>query len=364
MGTLYADRVRGLDSIRGFAALAVCFYHWETIGFHPKQSDEWFRFGLLGVEVFFMISGYLILSTVARSKSIPHFMNSRIFRLYPVYIISILPSAAYVFLVHKFDQKTVLVNLTMFQSFLGYENIINPYWTLAFEINFYVLVALVVFCNRELINIFCCIWLLVSLIYHMYFPEFLAFDKSQELVRLSYIILCPQFSPFFVCGIALYRLEQGKLSFYNIFLLVFGLSITMFGRSDFAIISGPMYFFLTCLVLLLMKLVSTKKLVLERLWLDRIGKISYPLYLIHCSFAHLCALTTVHFGYSDGVGVILSAPLSIVGAVVLHKYVEQPAQHAGRIISRFLDDSYYLNADKFGSLGQKPDGESKFGEAV
>ena len=84
-----------LDGIRAVAVAAVLLYHSDIF---------WFPGGLLGVEVFFVLSGYLITSLLwtelgrARSIDIPHFWQRRARRLFPaLFVMLAVVSAVWVF---------------------------------------------------------------------------------------------------------------------------------------------------------------------------------------------------------------------------------------------------------------------------
>ena len=68
----------GLDGIRAFAVLAIAAYHLRVT-----------NGGLLGVTVFFTLSGYLITSILLRSKDKPHYFRNfyarRSIRIFPLY---------------------------------------------------------------------------------------------------------------------------------------------------------------------------------------------------------------------------------------------------------------------------------------
>ena len=83
-------RVNEIDLLRFFAALAVAFYHYAFRGYAANNLsimpypllEPIAKYGFLGVELFFMISGFVILMTAA-SGSLKGFIVSRIVRLYP-----------------------------------------------------------------------------------------------------------------------------------------------------------------------------------------------------------------------------------------------------------------------------------------
>src|SRR6478609_3380448 len=83
-------RLAWLDVLRGLAALAVVFDH---ISYYVLQHVrhiiyQWFDPGNYGVFVFFIISGYIVPASLERKGSVRTFWVSRLFRLYPLYLLA------------------------------------------------------------------------------------------------------------------------------------------------------------------------------------------------------------------------------------------------------------------------------------
>ncbi|PKH03413.1 hypothetical protein CXF72_06280 [Psychromonas sp. MB-3u-54] len=79
-----------LDFLRFFAALCVVFYHYIYWSVEPElviyfsPMSQIFQYGNLGVQLFFMISGFVICwSAVGKTRI--EFISSRFARLYPTY---------------------------------------------------------------------------------------------------------------------------------------------------------------------------------------------------------------------------------------------------------------------------------------
>src|SRR6202034_795164 len=85
------SRLALLDGLRGLAALCVVFNHF---GFFVPQHlnasiNHWVNPGDYGVFVFFLISGYIVPASLERKGSVRTFWVSRIFRLYPLYLLAV-----------------------------------------------------------------------------------------------------------------------------------------------------------------------------------------------------------------------------------------------------------------------------------
>jgi peptidoglycan/LPS O-acetylase OafA/YrhL len=143
------ERLSFLDCVRGIAALSVLLEHG---GYRLSADFRWithgiFSFGKFGVAAFFLTSGFVIPFSLERGGSLKRFWLSRVFRLYPIYWLSI----AVVLCLHllrvpyaispEFAQhlsRNTLVNLTMLQAFVGLPNAEGLYYTLAMEMGFYI----------------------------------------------------------------------------------------------------------------------------------------------------------------------------------------------------------------------------------
>jgi peptidoglycan/LPS O-acetylase OafA/YrhL len=321
-------RAIGVDALRGLAAIAVCFFHWEHFAFGTPNDQQVFRLGLLGVELFFMISGYVILMVAARETNVVRFLVARVVRLYPAYLVSVLITAAYVLYVGKYSLAAVLVNATMLQSFVAVPNITNPYWTLAFEITFYALLGSVLALRRmrsiEWISLAC---LMVGLAYRFAFPQAMSLDDQRPLEQLGFILVAPQFMPFFVAGMMLFRWRAGTLTRAGATALALALGVTLLGRGDFAQIAGATYFAAACGMAASLAWASgwasRHQVLRTAAWL---GQISYPLYLVHCTVANLALLAGSATGTPAPVSVAISVLLSVVLSWLIHARLEVPLQ--------------------------------------
>src|SRR5262245_16693709 len=79
---IQSSRLRELDALRGVAALFVMFYHFsmDRTGF-----ERYLSFGTTGVDLFFIISGFVIFMSLEKVSDSREFIINRISRLYPTY---------------------------------------------------------------------------------------------------------------------------------------------------------------------------------------------------------------------------------------------------------------------------------------
>lgn len=151
-GSKKTDQIYGLDLIRfGSAVMVMCFHLLFWIGVPAIASDggpkvvldhngDWASFGWVGVEIFFVISGYVIAAS-ANGKSALAFLRSRIRRLMPsVWIAAVF--ALTVALIAAFLPTGLLIkNAARTAILYPYGPWLDiVYWTLAVEVAFYALI--------------------------------------------------------------------------------------------------------------------------------------------------------------------------------------------------------------------------------
>src|SRR3954471_184909 len=77
-----AARIAELDALRGLAALGVALFHFSLL---DPAAGPGFAIGASGVDLFFIISGFVILMTLERTRDWKDFLVGRFSRLYPAY---------------------------------------------------------------------------------------------------------------------------------------------------------------------------------------------------------------------------------------------------------------------------------------
>ncbi|MET9515910.1 acyltransferase [Streptomyces sp. NPDC002994] len=209
-------RLGALDGLRLAAALMVAAYHYggrdgditTAWGSSPKvqfpTAHEWFAYGSLGVQIFFVISGFVICMS-GWGRPLRSFFASRVSRLFPAYWAAILlvtavfalPWVAY----EAVSPSDALVNLSMLQQPVGADRVLGVCWTLWAELRFYALFALFVVlpgANRHRVVLFCVVWTLAAVLA----------DAANE--PLLDVVLMPEYAPFFIGGVGLYLLHRDR----------------------------------------------------------------------------------------------------------------------------------------------------------
>src|SRR5438128_1660502 len=144
-------RANEIDLLRFLAALAVVIFHYAFRGYVGHSSSLPYpllepaaKYGRHGVELFFMISGFVILMS-ASSGSLRHFIVSRVVRLYPAYWVCCTVTFTALVLLAKQSSPTVVQyvsNMTMLTGFDFMQKIApvplmdGSYWSLVVEMRF------------------------------------------------------------------------------------------------------------------------------------------------------------------------------------------------------------------------------------
>ncbi len=194
-----------LDLLRLFAALMVLCFHWlfrgPAAGVQATDFPDAARlavYGYIGVDWFFVISGFVIAWT-AEGRSAITFAIMRFSRLYPGYIacmsITFLMTAAYQWSHFTPGWADWLANSTMFAPALGRPLMDGAYWSIIVEIVFYgwVFVALATGAWKHRVGI-SFLWLALSI-------ANMAWLKSDALRFL----LITDFAPWFIIGMMMFE---------------------------------------------------------------------------------------------------------------------------------------------------------------
>lgn len=162
MPTPTHDQLLSIQILRAVAACLVVLWHLELVrnGFadnHLPRPPQWLQFGYAGVELFFIISGYIIMHiTDTRVFSFRQFAVKRFFRIYPIYAaFTLIPLMALVASpsLRKAGGASFSEMLASFAIFPQLQApLLQPGWSLEHEIIFYLIVAVLLTLNsRKLI---------------------------------------------------------------------------------------------------------------------------------------------------------------------------------------------------------------------
>ncbi len=141
-------RLDFLDFLRFLAAFSVLFQHAgeRLFPWFRFVCTNYFQFGVFGVTLFFLCSGFIIPVSLEKSGSLKRFWISRFFRLFPLYYTSIVVTLFFIYIgflkIPYPSIKALFWNAIMLMKFVGQPSILGLYWTLSLEMLFYILVSI------------------------------------------------------------------------------------------------------------------------------------------------------------------------------------------------------------------------------
>jgi peptidoglycan/LPS O-acetylase OafA/YrhL len=327
-------RLAALDGLRLLAAVAVMAYHYAGVG-----TDFWGavpsiqfptlnivgRYGYLGVNLFFVISGFVILMT-AYDRKIESFTASRVARLFPAYWVAVLLTVILQFYWHEGRHASpvqALVNLTMTQEAYDIVNVQGAFWTLWIELKFYLLIGvfILVGMTRRRVLAFAVLWPLLG--------QIATATHSGFLISL----LIPTYAPYFAAGILMFLLfrERHDVATWLALLLSWILCVrqgTAYAHRaselTHATVEPAVVTAIVTLSLLAVLVCSTGAVAQIRWrWLTVGGALTYPLYLVHGQLGFF-VIDTLHEDLSPYVVLLIAAAASMVLAYLIHRLVERP----------------------------------------
>jgi peptidoglycan/LPS O-acetylase OafA/YrhL len=324
-------RFEELDVLRGLAAVMVVVFHF-TMG--RNQADLGFKLGTTGVDLFFIISGFVILLSLEHVEKSGQFIINRISRLYPTYWACVSLTFLIMLLngIRMMDFSRISIvqylgNMTMFQFYLRIPNLDGPYWTMIIEMLFYILMVILfqfkILKHLNKIGVFLTIF--IVLIVHFQFDNI-------WVKRIFYWIPLLQFWPLFFAGILFYKIIKKNINYtkyYGMIILCLISKIILFdysGRSK-SFIDFSEYAFMLILYFSLFTLFVNGKLkfIINKPSLF-LGKISFSLYLIHQMLSigiiipYMVKILNLNFWLASTVALICSLGL----ATCITYFIEVP----------------------------------------
>jgi peptidoglycan/LPS O-acetylase OafA/YrhL len=321
--TRLSGRVETVHSLRGLAALAVAFFHFSAGNpnfYVPPALKAIGAHGGLGVEVFFVISGFVLPYSLWRARyrlspsNFGRFVWKRVVRLDPPYFATIglilllayLSARAPGFRGAPFhlDPLHVALHVGYLNAFAGFPWLNPVFWTLAIECQFYLLIALIfpliVSRSRTIRLAVAGLSLVGSLLY-----------PSGHAV-ISYM-------PLFACGIVAFQWFADACAKWEAVLILSLAAVTLYSsRGVLVMLVG----LATAFVILAMPSWTNAPLAF-------LGTLSYSLYLLHVPVGGRVINLAQRLPPSAVVavaGIATATAASVGAAYLLYRLIERPAQ--------------------------------------
>ena len=333
-----ADRAAGsgsrlleVDALRGVAALSVVLFHYTTrfseLYATPGKASLSFPHGHYGVNLFFIISGFVIFMTLARTERPMDFVVSRFSRLFPAYWVAIFVTFA---LTHALGLPgklvgfgTAVLNMLMIQGLFRIEFVDGVYWTLEVELIFYAMMLLV-FRLRWLHRIHLLLLAMLGLrLAYFGMAHLFGIDLPWTVYRL----LILEYIPWFAIGICIFQIVHRKPGeSLNAPAATTLLAIAAMAIGNSLFLAG----LALALALLVLAAASGRLPLLRWRVFTALGAISYPLYLLHenIGWSIELRLLSAQWPMDLAIAIALAITLMLSGALTL--LVERPAMKAIR----------------------------------
>jgi peptidoglycan/LPS O-acetylase OafA/YrhL len=339
------NRLAALDGLRFLAALSVVFFHFvgqvpstmETIWDRPvdtvfPEAHGYFAYGRLGVELFFLISGFVICMS-AWGRTPRDFFISRVTRLYPMYWAAIAITACVIYFAdNPFGHphpRVLFANLTMLQTPLGVEHLDSVYWTLWPELCFYLTFAVVVWkgLTYQRVVIYCGLWTVAAVL------------APSADIHLLTLLVNPPSAPYFIAGMAFYLMYRYRPTplLWGIVAMSWLVALHYLLTPDGGRLNwdswqpgrGWLVLVITVFFLLIAAVALGWTSRVRWRWLTVAGTLTFPLYLLHDAIG----VNVLHrFGDRADPWVVVCATVAGLVALsyVVQRFVERPVARAAR----------------------------------
>ena len=343
--------IKALDGLRAVAVLIVMFHHLDLL---IPDKKEFFKAGYLGVDVFFVLSGFLITSVLLKEHSkfeninLKNFFLRRTLRLIPAYwfFLAVLyvfgnyllvpDSAAFIYGYNNFFWA--FFYLTNWHRIISDGTVtgnLNHTWSLSIEEQFYIFWSLVLFLafreKKTRPQVFgIALGITVVLIFWQLFraitkTEFDTIYYSTDLRMDAIMIGCVLSFLYYWKLIPQGFTDSMKFKMMSLASLITSIFILFnFAYGDMTLFYGFKSLFSINIAVIILWLITQKNHFIVKLLETRllcwIGTISYPLYLWH----YLCYETGRKYFDSVSLQIIFGLSISFIIASFSYYLIEKP----------------------------------------
>ncbi len=314
-------RLQLLDYGRFFAALSVVAFHYTYNGIrngkvfsveHIDALAAFTKFGHYGVEFFFMISGFVIFYSSTNKKA-SEFARSRAIRLFPAFWIGLTFTSIATILIGAKSNMFVnlpqfLVNLTMIPSVFGFNNVDGVYWTLLWELKFYLLIFLFLLFGLKKLDVIFIVWPVYLLVGYV------------SAVDLPF---AHDYYALFTAG-ALFAMIRDKFTYLKLVMLILSYALAVIPW-HYANVQPEKWLIVGTFFLFFGALITEKGQRLDLFQSSLAGGLTYPLYLIHAHVGYMLLNAYANDANKYWVyPLIFAFVLSVSYAI--HRFVERKMQ--------------------------------------
>lgn len=360
------DKLGTIQLLRGLAALMVVFGHYcgylNGVYSDPNIGPKLFPNAAFSVDVFFIISGFIMVYSTNRSLKRPvvDFFIKRFFRIFPVYYFVLIATLLIYYLdfsslsftgeaesISSIIKSFLLIPLDISAQapFYGY-SLVQTAWTLSYEIYFYIVFGVSMLFSIKYRSIICITFIIAACVLIQYFhtkgfttfPYDVTYSKVNAMSGLLFISnpIVLDFVIGIIIGEIYFKIKNKYWNNTAIFYIAIGMVlfaanawVSTFGAGHgliwkHGLLAGGIATFLFCGLLYIDKY---QKLSLPK-WVYYFGAISYSLYIAHIPLQLIIGKMQMQIfaiPLDNGfVKFICMVALAIYVAAILHKFIEQP----------------------------------------
>lgn len=374
------DKLWCVQAARGIACILIVYVHWIGALIDPNGSATFvhiapldsytapsiaqefvdclwrvvpsaFREVYFGLGLFFLVSGFVIPLSMGKGTQRQYLLR-RVFRIYPVVIVSMLVALAVISFVRWRDGmppaplslQAVLANLFLVRDIFLMPFLDNSLWTLEVEMHFYLLCFFIGWRNGHMRA-----WVILSIAGAFcaaaFFAGTVSLENTWRGVLLNVFGMNSCFITLMLVGTALYN---GKLGTWSKLKTAIVVSLLL-GANSFSlhvfheINSTDAYLMLlnhiSAAIAFISLLLFGNYLPYLR-WLDKLANLSYPLYLLHGATAY--AVFSIGVKQLGSIAAAATAAVLFTAAMtyLVHKYVELPGMKFGKRWTQSTESSH------------------------
>jgi len=321
------NRIAAIDSWRALAILSVMAFHYLVRFAPPQQGEDLYGFayvypaalelGRYGVEVFFVISGMVITMTLLRSRNVIDFGFRRFARLYPAFVVCMTFTFIFVALAGpptlRVSGADYLGNLTMLADRLGLNFVDGAYWSLAVEVEFYAFVAAAWLVLKQRFWIGMIALGVLGAAYRRFDPH------NADMLLLA------RYMPYFLAGMSAWFILKERRHRAGAMLGLAAAALFVRHAPTLLLLGRPSIVAATAVLAAVGMLIASVVFQLSHPLLAWIGRISYPLYLIHENVGVTIIRQAKAWAAPDWIAIGLAVAVSVLLAWACHEWVERPS---------------------------------------
>lgn len=319
-----------LDSLTGIRAVAVVLVFWH----HANEQWDGISSGMVGVSLFYLLSGFVMAWTDRESDTPWQFYRRRFARIYPAYFVAVLISIG-LLIYREALTATDFTAFSLLQSWVPIERVYfaaNPvFWSLSVEAFFYLVFPWLRLLTRRLTDRALVVLGIAATAVSILIASIGALFPFTSFTLWAVVIFPPSRLPEFVIGVVIGTLmARGWRPNLSVWLTVplaaaavVAALFVPYSLSRYAVTLVP---FILLIISLAAADLADKRVFTQWPAVVKLGVWSYCFYLLHNQVIVFAVFVGERVHVPLGVSVAVSFVASVAVAWALHSFVERPVE--------------------------------------